>query len=417
MHWENMFFPMNNKLGAHNNWDYENIKVAVPALILGMGVHGLAVLRSLGRKGIYTEVACTDNYQPHQYSKYCKKFHHIKSLECIHLIEFLVENGKNNTSKQALFITRDKTASIISIHREKLREYYYFNLPQHAVVEKLINKITLPLFLEKSKTLYPKTIHIPLRQLESIPKNISFPLIIKPALRNYHFKAILVHSEQELTSQLDRLLEFGTDAVMQEWIPGTDSDVFFCFVYIDKKGAERAVFVGKKNRQFPRNFGIACDMTGCENEYVRAESLRLFKMANYRGFGSTEFRRNPQNGKYYFIEFTVGRTDFNVACAIENGVDIPFIGYLDMINSNCKYPPPLQNNKVRWVNLGVNLKAIKEEYLYGSSSKKVIIKDFLQTLSPFNSFTLFDIEDPKPFIRMTFLLGLRVARRIGKLFR
>jgi predicted ATP-grasp superfamily ATP-dependent carboligase len=407
---------MSNKLKILKSSDHKSNKEPIPALILGMGVHGLAVIRSLGRKGIYVEAACTDNCQPHQYSKYCKKFHHINSLDSFDVIEFLIENGKDKATKQALFITRDKTASIVSKHRERIGKYYYFNLPQHAIVEKLINKVTLPLFLEKTKTLYPKTIHIPLRQLPSIPENLSFPLILKPALRNYHFKAALVYSEEELLSQLN-ILELGTDVIIQEWVPGTDSDVFFCFVYIDKNGTEKAVFVGKKTRQYPRNFGIACDMIGCENEHVRKESLRLLKMANYRGFGSTEFRRNPQNGKYYFIEFTVGRTDFNVACAIDNGVDIPFIGYSDMVDLEGTHPLPFQNNKVRWVNLEVNLKALKEEYLHGTSSKKDIIKEFLQTLSPFNSFTLFDIDDLKPFIRMTFTLGVRVMRRIGKLVR
>ena len=92
-------------------------------ILLGLQNHGLALLRSLGRRGIPVEVLESDCDQFQQYSKYCRALAKVKSLDDESLLDYLIENGKRNENKKVLFITKDKTVPIISKGRELLKKY------------------------------------------------------------------------------------------------------------------------------------------------------------------------------------------------------------------------------------------------------------------------------------------------------
>jgi len=368
-----------------------------PALILGLGVHGLAVARSLGRHGVAVEVADPVTSQPHRYSKYCRRLHDASSLADERLVELLVQFGQARRQRTALFITMDRAVPLVSSHRDLLSEHFEFNLPPKAVIRELMDKTSLPGFLERCDALYPKTAWIgDPADLATAAKAVGFPCVVKPARRTYGFKAGIAHSTDEL-GELYAIASRHTDPVIvQEWIPGGDSEVYFCFAYIGRDFNPRGVFVGHKLRQYPRGTGIAASAVGCDNAFVRHESLRLFHRAGYTGFGSTEFRRNPANDRYYLIEFTVGRTDYNVACAVANGVDLPFLGYCDMVGQVPDSPPPRQQNGRRWVDLGRDTQAILQEAAGVWRLQTALA--LARSLSPRNVYTLFDVRDPGPFL-------------------
>ena len=381
------------------------------ALILGLGVHGLAVARSLGRKGVVVEVADCDTRQPHCYSRYCRRLHEVSSLDDERLVEFLVRFGQARRHSTALFITMDKSVPVISAHRDVLSEHFTFNLPSDSVIRELMDKTRLPGFLKRCEALQPKTSWIQgPEDLAIVAGAVGFPCVVKPARRTYGFKAGIAHSTGELEALYATSSRHIDTVVVQEWIPGGDSEVYFCFAYIGRDFNPRGVFVGHKLRQYPSGTGIAASAEGCDNEFVRHESLRLFRLAGYTGFGSTEFRRNPANGRYYLIEFTVGRTDYNVACAVANGVDLPFIGYCDMVGQVPDSTPPRQQNGRRWVDLGRDTQAILQEAagVWRLQAASVLAR----SLSPWNVYTLFDIRDPGPFLMHAVTRVLSAPRAI-----
>lgn len=367
-------------------------------LILGLGVHGLAVARSLGRRGLHVEAVDVESQQPQRFSRYLRRLHLVDSLDDQRLVEFLRNYVKRATTRTVLFITTDRAVPVISAARAELSASFDFNLPPDPVVNALMQKDQLPQFLDRVGTPRPATMAVESSaDLSLLPERIGFPCILKPTVRAEGFKAEVAGSAEELAALYARASLHCDRFVAQQWIPGDDSDVYFGYAYIGRDGEPKAIFVGHKLRQFPRGTGIAASAAGCDDPFVRDETLRMFRAAGYRGFGSTEFRRNPANGKYYFIEFTVGRTDYNVGCAISNGVDLPYIGYCDNAGLPPPSPLPVQRNAHDWIDLSRCISAIRQDRQEGRISLLGAWSAVAGCLAPGNDFTLFDAGDPGPF--------------------
>lgn len=386
-----------------------------PALILGLGVHGIAIARSLGRHGIMAEVADTDAGQPELHSRYCRRFYEVGSLEDERLIEFLIGFGRRSGRRTSLFITMDKTVPLVSVHRGVLQEYFDFTLPPHATINELMDKTLLPGFLDRCGTRQPKTIRIRGSQdFTAVGEALGFPCVVKPGLRAYGFKASIVRSGPDLADVYARASQYSDTLIAQQWVPGRDSDVYFCFAYIGKNGNPQGLFVGRKLRQYPGGIGIAAEAVGCDDEFVGQETVKLFERAGYKGFGSTEFRRDPSTGEYFFIEFTVGRTDYNVGCAIANGVDLPYLGYRDMVGLSPHGVLPPQSNDRKWVDVGRDIRAIVQGRGIEGGSTLRTMTSIASCLSPRNAFTLFDPGDMKPFLTYVAHRAMAVPRAIRR---
>jgi predicted ATP-grasp superfamily ATP-dependent carboligase len=284
-----------------------------------------------------------------------------------------------------------------------------------------MHKGRLGRFLDGAGGRYPRTVAVAHADtLRDAGETAGFPCILKPAMRSERFKAGIARSPADLENLYAVASRHCPECVVQEWIPGADSDVHFAFTYIDRGGAPGGIFVGRKLRQHPRGTGIAAEAEGCDDAFVRSETLRLLDLAGYVGFGSTEFRRDPATGAYYLIEFTVGRTDYNVACAIANGVDLPWIGYQDTVGRG-RQPVLSQTNTRRWVDVTRSARAITEERRETGASRARAAAQVLRCFSPRNTFTLFDPRDVAPFA--AHLLGhatrlvLRAPRGVARRLR
>jgi len=385
-----------------------------PALVLGLGVHGLAVVRALGRHGVPVDVADPDPTQPQRHSRYLRRFLPVESLGDDRLVDALLAYGRRSPNRTVLFLTMDRTVPVVSAHRAALQEYFHFTLPSAEVIAELMDKTRLPGFLARCGARYPAT--RPLRastDIDAVADTIGFPCVVKPAVRAVGFKAAIVATRDALAAAYADASRHSDALVAQEWIPGGDSDVYFCFAYVGTDGTPQGVFVGRKLRQYPRGTGIAAAAEGCDDTRVRDESLRLFQHAGYRGFGSTEFRRHPVTGEDVFIEFTVGRTDYNVGCAVANGVDLPVIGYCDTIGAPAPRAPRQRNARV-WVDLGRLVPAIVAARRDGYASTTATFSALARAMSPRNTFTLFNRRDLAPFVAHMAQRSLALPRAILK---
>ena len=113
--------------------------------------------------------------------------------------------------------------------------------------------------------------------------------------------------------------------VIQEWIEGDDTDLYFCLMYINKNSRPLAVCTGKKLRQHPHLAGTLSVAEAVWIEEVAEESLKLLTPSGCKGFCSVEFKYSKVNGKFYVIEPTIGRADSQEGMSVMAGIDIPYI--------------------------------------------------------------------------------------------
>ena len=105
--------------------------------------------------------------------------------------------------------------------------------------------------------------------------------------------------------------------------------------YISAAGKLLASFTGRKIRQWRPLSGGTASAEPAYNEFLTELTYNFFTKAGFWGIGSMEYKQHERTGKFYMIEPTVCRTDFQEGVAIANGVNIPLIAYQDITGSIC----------------------------------------------------------------------------------
>ncbi|MCK4814350.1 hypothetical protein KA005_01155, partial [bacterium] len=191
---------------------------------------------------------------------------------------------------------------------------------------------------------------------------------------------------------------FTSKFIVQEWIPGSDSEVYFCLLWYNALSQPFAAFTGRKVLQLPPETGSTCIAESCYNDIVLDTSIRLFNEVGYKGIGSVEFKRDPRDNVFKITEPTVGRADLQSAIAYYSGINIPLLEYCDCLGLK---PPKLmqKNKKIYWIN---------EENLFwlmGNRVNSFPLKDWVPLISNRRAYALFELSDINPFLNLLRWMG------------
>ena len=159
-------------------------------------------------------------------------------------------------------------------------------------------------------------------------------------------KAYKVSSAEEVGQLWSAMHEVVDEMIVQEWIEGGDSDVYFCLWYRTSAERPSISFVGRKICQWPILVGGTASCMPAPEAAAELTALTegFFDAVGFVGIGSMEYKRDARDGRFYMIEPTVGRTDYQEEIATLNGVNIPFALYrgelgLPMPPSQTVIPP------------------------------------------------------------------------------
>jgi D-aspartate ligase len=137
-----------------------------------------------------------------------------------------------------------------------------------------------------------------------------------------------VGSADELDTLWRSLKDTAGEMITQEWIEGGDSDVYFCLQYRSRSSPTYS-FVGRKICQWPPLVGGTASCVSAPEVYdeLVAMTEKFFAQVGFVGIGSMEYKRDSRDGRFYMVEPTVGRTDYQEEVATLNGVNLPFAAY------------------------------------------------------------------------------------------
>jgi len=300
--------------------------------------------------------------------------------------------------KIGLLISEDYIVRAVSKNREAIAKYYKFVLPDHHVVELLLDKTIFQKWAEQQNYIVPRSsIVTNHEQLDNVLREYSFPLIIKPSERtdlwdkvNSTFKGIKLNHINDIDTYYSSLFKYSASYIIQEWIPGGDDEIYFCLFYFSKDGKEIAHFTGRKLLQWPLENGSTSVCIGIKNEELYQQSFEIFSAVNYRGLGSVEFKKSKKDNKFYIIEPTVGRNDFQSFIAVASGINISRIAVQDIFPDY-----EVGNRSIKqaiWINeTGLVRGIVKRPALIFN------FKIYYYLLSSKISFALFNFKDPGPY--------------------
>jgi predicted ATP-grasp superfamily ATP-dependent carboligase len=377
----------------------KNLNKSLPwAIVLHIAYTGYGVVRSLYSYGIPIIAFQKDLSSPESKSRLCEQI--ITFNDNDELMKRLISFAKEKPEKPVLFITSDIYVELFLKFRRIFEDNIRIHYPDSDVVQLLLSKDKFIDYAKCNNLAIPKSFKI--RTIDDLEKNIDeiiFPAIVKPFVKSPRWlsakldKAYLVHSQDELNKLYKRIMEIEPNLLVQEWVPGPDSNVEYCLTYFDKNTECLASFTGAKIRQWPVGTGSTASTKPTKNEWIKNQTIQIFKELHYRGFGSIEYKKHAINGMYYIMEPTVGRPNQQSYVATVNGINMPLIAYesltgLSFTSYVNKYPPITYIDE--WADLASSLVHMKKG--------EIRISDYLNSIKGKKSFRFFNMRDFDVFL-------------------
>lgn len=287
--------------------------------------NSLAVIRSLGKKGIEV-TACEDTkFATAFYSKYCVKRVVYPSPE--HDLEYFINYMLNLVKKEnyeVIFPITDKTAVPICKYKKEFSEYTIVPLPNYPTLMKARDKAqTLKIAMENNIPC-PKTYFVDTsKDVEKIKNKIEYPVIIKPREGHGARGMALCKTEEELILKYNEIYRVYGSSLIQEYIPyGDEIGVYALF----NNSEPRAVCVQKRLRSYPVNGGPSTLRISIKAHELVNISFKLLKAMNWSGVAMVEFRVDPRDNIPKLMEVNP-RFWGSLQLSILSGVDYPYLLY------------------------------------------------------------------------------------------
>jgi predicted ATP-grasp superfamily ATP-dependent carboligase len=318
------------------------------------------------------------------------------------LIDELERLGPTLGARAVLFPAADQQVRLLSKHRDRLAPWFHVVLPDHDVVELLMDKARFTAYAIEHGLPVPPTAFVRDRaDVERAAATFAFPCILKPTSSaepvwdaNSPRKAFLVGSPEELLDLYDRYGRFASLLLVQGWIEGTSENLYSCNAYFAEGGRPVTTFVARKLRQWPPETGDSCFGEEVRNDAVRDLTVRLFGDLGFHGLAYLEVKRDERTGEHLIVEPNVGRPTGRSAIAEAGGVPLHYAMYADALG--LPLPDGLQQRYggARWRYFRRDLQSAAWHIRRGD----LTVGGYLRSLRGRTRDALFSWRDPMPFV-------------------
>ncbi len=388
---------------------------ANPAIVLKLCINGLGVSRCLGHHGVQVIGLSQDQNLPGIYSRFISEIWKYNGQE-EDMIELLLQKRDLFDAPPVLYAITDAQVLALVAHLDRLRDHYLIGLPpKPELVIRTISKKGFHKMTDQYKLPAPQTVFIDNPgEIEQIAGKMKYPCIIKPEFRSPAFarvakqKALCCHESKSLVAFYHSFCQADPRAVIQQWIPGGDEDVFFCLQYYDRSSRPLVSFVGKKIRQWPVLSGGTASCIPVDKQELESLSTAFFTSIGFHGLCSMEYKRNPIDGQFMMIEPTIGRTDWQSDVATINGIPIPYVAYCDL--AGVAIPEISRSFRaIKWIRWSADKESAEQYRKQGKLSWWC----WLWSIRPPHRWSVWRWNDPKPYL---WGLGRKVRKKLRKIF-
>jgi len=393
-------------------------RLTAPAgVVLGLGQNGLATVRALARNGVPVVAIDSNLERPAARTRLCEK---IRCPEFARggagLVGTLMELGAALPHGGVLFPSGDLNLRTISDHRDALARHYRFALPDPATVRLALDKRAFYEFAERAGFAIPRTWRLDAANLAAVARQVQYPVIVKPSLRDIGWresergghKLYEVGSAEALVAAFERLRAVSPELLVQESIPGPESELVFSLTYLDDDLEPLAMFTGRKLRQYRPRFGTSSMAVSAWMPEVAETSLAILRAMRYRGYASVEFKRDPRDGVLKVIEVT-GRTWYPHGLATRCGVNLPYLAYRSLVGLPVERPAGFVEG-VKWIDEDRDPRAAVESYRAG----ELALGEWIRSYRGRRTYALAAKDDPGPIVFLGLAMARAAVRRLAR---
>jgi predicted ATP-grasp superfamily ATP-dependent carboligase len=380
------------------------------AIVIGCHVCGLGVIRSLGLKGFQITAMSYDRTDFGHASKYVYERVEIPHprVEEKDFIDFLIKNSYK-WNGALIFDTNDEIAVSISKNKTELANYYKVITAEWGILRKFIEKPETYSLAEKCNVPYPKTF-LPktLDELYKIKNAIAYPCILKPVIGHefmskFNTKNFIVSNYNELLLKFELCLKSGYEVMIQEIIPGPDSNIYECMIYVNSEGYINTTFFFRKMRQNPPQFGVSrVAISQGRNPQIEDFTERILKEADFRGIATAEFKKDPRDNQFKLLEINVRAFRPNWL-ATYCGINFPWIIYMDLVEKEQVKVTDYKKD-VYWIELYQDIL----NSVFRHNRENLGFRDYIKPyLSKNKTFAVLSADDFMPFLKQISILPIK----------
>lgn len=309
--------------------------------------NSLAVIRSLGKKGLKVDAGDEARFATGFFSRFCRnRFTYpdpIKFEEKF-INSILTILKKNNY--EMIFPVSDRTVLPIIKHKAEISEYAIVPYPDYNTISKAMFKDETIKVAISNGVPIPKTIFIhDISDIDS--SDLTYPVIIKPIRSSGSLGFSICRTEQELYQKFPINVKKYGCSLIQEYIPSNGE--IGVYTLFNSSSNPVALSVQKRLRSYPISGGPSTLRETILNEELVSISFKLLKAMRWIGLAMVEFRIDSRDGTPKLMEINP-RFWGSLQLSIFAGVDFPYVLYKmfkgDHIESDLNYKI---GTRCRWI--------------------------------------------------------------------
>ncbi|MGD6850552.1 MAG: hypothetical protein ACQCN6_00655 [Candidatus Bathyarchaeia archaeon] len=379
----------------------------------GHDLNALGAVRSLAAAGVKT-VWLTPKSSSWYYSKYCVPYFCPDFLDEKKFINFLLKLGEN-LPKPVLIPTSDKCLIPLSKNKKVLENYYYPLVCDWKTTKSFIDKNITFQIAEASGIPSPKT-YLPNNEAEvlELSNKLDYPCLVKPTASHvfsskFNVKLVRASNSFELIKIFRFFVSNGFQPMIQEEIPGNDSNLITLNTVLNENSEPLAFFMHRRIVQVPPRFGVVALGESCWTSRIIQPGLKILKNIKFSGLAQLEFKEDKRSNDFKLIEIN-GRSYRSISFPTACGLNLIHIAYQ---NARGEKLSPLTHYScmykcgVKWLDFPSFLQSIlKIHYTEGIPMGKLV----QPILSKNVVFSTFSMDDWAPSINELFFLIRKLLR-------
>jgi len=365
------------------------------ALVVGEHVRGLALVRSLGRKGIPVWTLEPREGAMASLSRYSRRSFEWPAAPGDQLDCLLGLVARHQLEGWTLFPTNDETTALFARHHAELSRHFRVTVPpweklSWAYDKRLTHQLASDLRVHQPATFVPRD------REDLAAADLAFPVVLKPAYKRdvnpfTRDKAWRADDRRVLLARYDEACRFvDREAIMvQELIPG-GGESQFSYAALCVDGVPLASLTARRTRQYPVDFGYSssCVETVAE-PHVEAAAIRLLAGARYTGVVEVEFKFDRRDGHFKLLDVNPRVWTWHALCR-RAGVDFPYLMW--RVARGERIAPVRGCPGMRWIRMSTDIPAAGVQLW----RRELSLRDYAASLKGPVEFAMFAADDPMP---------------------
>lgn len=368
------------------------------AVVVGGYVNGLGLARALTARGITTAVVNTKPFDFAHRSRCVSSWdadHHIDEFP--ERLLAVLERRKADWKGWAVLPANDEALAALAQYRAELSASYRVLAPEYELARVFLDKDLMTATAEAVGVDQPRSFGAA-DGATARREDLVFPLVVKPSV-SYRFtprfgrKLFVARDRAELDAAVDRFAAAGARGRVYDLVPGGDSQIYAHCTYMDAHGEPCGGVTVRKLRQSPALFGVArvaevvADPPG-----LREATVEMLRRLGHRGIASAEFKLDPRDGRYRFLEIN-GRSVIYNGLLRRAGLDVAALAWTDQICGRLEPAPT-----VLWPGVWIHLHAdVLHSVLHGRR-EGLSLAAFVAPYRRPKTYAVWSAADPLPFL-------------------